>query len=81
MQTLPFFSQKCGPERDRTAGLLIANEALYQLSYRPLFLRRLYYMNFSGNVNVYFKLSRSQAAYALWGAEAWRTRTSGTSYG
>ena len=24
-----------GPERDRTAGLLVANEALSQLSYRP----------------------------------------------
>ena len=26
-----------GPERDRTAGLLVANEALSQLSYRPNF--------------------------------------------
>ena len=26
-----------GPERIRTADLLIANEALYQLSYRPVF--------------------------------------------
>jgi hypothetical protein len=25
-----------GPERDRTADLLVANEALSQLSYRPL---------------------------------------------
>jgi hypothetical protein len=25
-----------GPERDRTAGLLVANEALSQLSYRPI---------------------------------------------
>ena len=24
-----------GPERDQTADLLVANEALYQLSYRP----------------------------------------------
>ena len=24
-----------GPERNRTAGLLVANEALSQLSYRP----------------------------------------------
>ena len=29
---------KCGgPERDRTAGLLVANEALSQLSYRPIY--------------------------------------------
>ena len=26
-----------GPERDRTAGLLVANEALSQLSYRPIY--------------------------------------------
>ena len=26
----------CGPERDRTADLVVANDALSQLSYRPL---------------------------------------------
>ncbi len=25
-----------GPERDQTADLVVANDALYQLSYRPL---------------------------------------------
>src|SRR5271165_98795 len=29
-----------GPERDRTAGLLVANEALSQLSYRPTYKER-----------------------------------------
>ena len=33
-QTVDIF-QFCGPERIRTADLLIANEALYQLSYGP----------------------------------------------
>jgi hypothetical protein len=28
--------RNCGPERIRTADLLIANEALYQLSYGPV---------------------------------------------
>lgn len=28
-------AKKNGPERIRTADLLVANEALYQLSYRP----------------------------------------------
>ena len=30
-----FEHQNGGPGRDQTGGLLIANEALYQLSYRP----------------------------------------------
>ena len=29
--------QNCGPERARTADLLLAKQALYQLSYRPEF--------------------------------------------
>ena len=29
------FSKFFGPERGRTAGLLLAKQALYQLSYRP----------------------------------------------
>ena len=29
------YSMTCGPERIRTADLLDANEALYQLSYGP----------------------------------------------
>jgi hypothetical protein len=29
----------CGPERTRTPYLLSANEALYQVSYRPIFIK------------------------------------------
>ena len=34
-----FDTKSGGPERGRTADLFVANEALYQLSYRPKILR------------------------------------------
>lgn len=42
-------SSNCGPERSRTADLRNANAALYQLSYRPIYLL---YQNHSYTNNV-----------------------------
>ena len=45
-RALPNLTEIGGPERDQTADLVVANDALYQLSYRPQ--RELWYWEIAG---------------------------------
>ena len=38
LPSAPYSLRSCGPERTRTAYLLIANEAFYQMNYGPIFI-------------------------------------------